>query len=65
MAEQIGLAFTMVVMEATGGFGEGDESEFEQAESELPMRALGRVILLGWASGGLGLQVSLPQVGPQ
>lgn len=47
------------------GLGEGDESEFEQVESELPVRALGRVILPDRASGGLGLQLSLPLVGPQ
>lgn len=53
MAEQVraGIYHGGDGMEATGGFGEGDESEFEQVESELPVRALGRVILPDRASG--------------
>lgn len=41
------------------------ESAFEQVESEMPGRALGGAVLLGQASGGLGLQVPLPQAGPE
>ena len=45
------------------GLGRKMKSQFEQVESEMPGRALGGAILLGQASGGLGLQVPLSQAG--
>ena len=60
------VVFTMAADEVTGGFGEGDEeSEFEQVESEMSGRALGAAVLRGQASGGLGLQLPLPQAAPR
>ena len=53
-------------MAVRGECGEGDkESGFEQVESEMPVRAVGGAILLGQASGGLGLRAPLAQAGPR
>lgn len=64
-----GQAVVPLTMVAAGGsegwaWGGRCESVFEQVESEMPGRALGGAVLLGQASGGLGLQVPLPQAGP-
>lgn len=57
---------TVVVVGGSEGWAWGGRCEFvfEQVESEMPGRALGGAVLLGEASGGLGLQIPLPQAGP-